>query len=872
MLTSFRRFRNSNNHVWISTLNITVQRSPLGKQCIFVASVADRTDGDLFTIMDENPKSTADQSAMEDGSQVVTCHSISEASFASKFWRAHTDKEWILKGEAGSGDNTADDKSEDDVSGVALKENIRLALPPSSNQNRGRRSKNQRIITHFHEDLKSDDLDGMVVRFEAKAEQSISLVLSPWPSTEPIPGNSAEQGDKEEASAPEIAASEAPSTTGKLYEIVLGANNNTSTTIRRFVSGNRNRNKGKNKNNEHSFVAIPSRVCRGFGSERDNTMTDESNEASTSAWTSYWVCLSNSRLFVGMGKVPGKECFGVLEKEEEQQQQQQESPKDQGKEDGATVDAPSTEGDQEKESNNESKVLPIRYVGIGNKAFQKKDSVVEVKNLVVTNVPPCLDGLLKNIPSLDDLPILCLAPVTSTSSSGMDIDEDAETLELKKYMEDYKAECLVRKKRAEKYGTDYKVQPMKDFLPWTMAKRLQGKHGNNNNVVGGAVTSGFVAGDIDFLDPKEISKREARLARFAASNDKNSNDETNSEVKNEASPLRDGLSIEQAWDKEGMLRPIRRDPPPYLWKESPANSDTLKITKAHDPFSMYDESTKAATWIADKLHISSIDWAAFKQIRNDDLIKHLEAYGPIKYIEWLGDVSCNVCFANKVSASRALVCLSNELPSPPPQAATEITEANAQNEESGVPGLPPTDSASVAPSTKIDLGCMTWRLGKRPIRKISNDRHGRKGTIARYLLRVATTEDVLIERPSSWPEPPGGFAPDRVLGPKSDFAGANNKKANPKNKAKKANPQQQQQQQQRNRRGSNSKRKRGRGENSGKGNNAKKNDKNERRNNNNKQNSNPVDLLNRGLSSSRGGFSVEEMEKERQAKKRQKTS
>lgn len=818
--------------------------------------------------MNENPNSTTEKPVMEEGNEDITCQSISEASFVSKFWRAHTDKEW-LPNSAISSSGKAENKTEDDVSGVALKENIRLAIPPSSNHNRGRRSKNQRSITRFHEDLKSDDLDGMVVTFQAKAEQSISLVLSPWPSTEPIPSSSPEQSNKTEGLPSETPASEAPNPTGKVYEIVLGSNNNTATTIRRFVSGTACRK----KNNSNSFVAIPSRVCRGFGSEQDNTVAEERNDTNNSAWTSYWVCLSKSRLYVGMGKIPGKECFGVLETEEEEGQQQQ-SPAEKEKEADAKVDV-SIEG----EIINNAKAVPIRYFGIGNKAYQKNGLVVEVKNLVVTNVPPCLDGLLKNIPSQDDLPIVCLAPVASASSSGMDVDEDAETLELKKYMEDYKTECLVRKKRAKKYGTDYSVQPMKDFLPWTMAKRLQGKNGSNNNFVGGAMASGFVAGDIDFLDPKEISKREARLARFATSSDKNENNESKNETENDSSPPRDGLPLEQAWDKEDMLRPIRRDPPPYLWKESPANSDTQKIAKAHDPFSMYDESTKAATWIADKLHISSIDWAAFKQIRNDDLIKHLEAYGPIKYIEWLGDVSCNVCFANKASASRALVCLSNELPSPPLQIPPEAIEATTQSEENGIAGLPSLESRVPAPSRSIDLGCMTWRLGKRPIRKVSNDRHGRKGTTARYLLRVATTEDVLIERPSSWPEPPGGFAPDRVLGPKSDFANANKKKANTKNnKGKKANQQhhdqqpQQQQQQQKKRRGSNSKRKRGRGENSGKHNNAKGNDKNERRNNNNSnQKSNPLDLLNRGLSSSRSGFSVEEMDRERQSKKRQKT-
>ena len=828
-------------------------------------------------------KSIADQEpALEDGTKRITYHSVSEGCFVSKFWRAHSDKEWTLNSEINSNSDNTENKSEDDVSAVALKENVCLVLSPYKNNYRGRKSKNNLIkntgaTSHFHEDLKTDDLDGMVVMFQAKAEQSISMVLSPWPSTQPIPISSV---DKVEGSGSDAAAHEVPSSSGKLYEIVLGAKNNTATTIRRSVRVTRNKNDRNKKSKVDTFVAIPSKVCRGFGGDSE----DESNDDSTTSWTSYWVCLSNSRLYVGMGSIPGKECFALLEEEkkDEKRQQQKEPPKEQDKEQNAEADGASIEGDKEKGISGNSFDLPVRYVGIRNNTLfqKKKGSVVMVKNLVVTNVPPCLNGLLKRIPSQDDLPIVCMAPAVLASSSGMDIDEDAETLELKKYMEDYKAECLVRKKRAEKYGTDYKVQPMKDFLPWTMAKRLQGKHGSNsNNLVGAAIGSGFVAGDIDFLDPKEISKRDARLARFAANNNKDETEneiggEANNEGKNEdttnISPSQDGLPIEQAWDKESMLRPIRRDPPPYLWKESPANSDALKITKAHDPFSMYDESTKAATWIADKLHISSIDWAAFKQIRNDDLIRHLEAYGPIKYIEWLGDVSCNVCFANKVSASRALVCLSNELPSPPPppsQAATRTITAPDEKKKDDNEELRTKDSAAAA---IIDLGCMTWRLGKRPIRKVSNDRHGRKGTIARYLLRVATTEDVLIERPNSWPEPPGGFASNRVLGPKSDYTAANNKKG--KSKTKKHNSQQKDQQlQQKHPRGSNSKRKRGRGENSGNQNKSKKNIANERRNNSNKKTSNPQDLLDRGLSSSRGGFSVEDMEKERQAKKRQKT-
>lgn len=36
-------------------------------------------------------------------------------------------------------------------------------------------------------------------------------------------------------------------------------------------------------------------------------------------------------------------------------------------------------------------------------------------------------------------------------------------------------------------------------------------------------------------------------------------------------------------------------------------------------------------------------------------------------------------------------------------------------------------------------------------------------------MRIATSFDVLVERPTEWPRPPPGFTTRRVLGPGSDF-------------------------------------------------------------------------------------------------------
>ena len=54
---------------------------------------------------------------------------------------------------------------------------------------------------------------------------------------------------------------------------------------------------------------------------------------------------------------------------------------------------------------------------------------------------------------------------------------------------------------------------------------------------------------------------------------------------------------------------------------------------------------------------------------------------------------------------------------------------------------------------------------------MSNDRYGKRGTQARVLMRLATSNDVLDDRPTEWPKPPPGFTTKRVLMPWHDFTG-----------------------------------------------------------------------------------------------------
>lgn len=74
---------------------------------------------------------------------------------------------------------------------------------------------------------------------------------------------------------------------------------------------------------------------------------------------------------------------------------------------------------------------------------------------------------------------------------------------------------------------------------------------------------------------------------------------------------------------------------------------------------------------------------------------YFKIYGP-SYVEWLGDLSCNVLFEDKFSAIRAMQAMAQDIPTPPP------AELNKDDEDYN-------------PS---DLGSMGWKLGKKLVRKV----------------------------------------------------------------------------------------------------------------------------------------------------------
>lgn len=418
------------------------------------------------------------------------------------------------------------------------------------------------------------------------------------------------------------------------------------------------------------------------------------------SWTSYWLCHNQGKVCVGVGALVGEQCVAMLD----------DSAKDRG-------DDNTNEPDAAAGANEPAK---LRYVGFGNASIADRQAPapLKVRNIRVAALDNDLQAKLGALSS-DTLELVQLG-----------IDEDEET---KALMLEYQDECRKAKARAAKFGVEYKEPEPDAFLPWSQARKLRANP-----------KQGFVTG-LDLSSEAEKAKQEKRRQRFGAVGMETSTEEGGMDAE-ESEPASAPLPVVQAWDNEAMVRSQRADPPVSLWKNPP--SDTNAEPK--DEFAMEQDEP---TLVGEKVHIFSIDWAAFKQIRTNDIMSYFSIYGP-SYVEWLGDLSCNVLFEDKFSASRALENLSQAIPSPPPAEVTTTPDGDGEPQER--PLLP-------------DMGAMGWRFGTRLLRKVANDRYGRRGTTARLLLRPATSLDILNQRPSSWPKPPPGFTTKRVLGPGSDY-------------------------------------------------------------------------------------------------------
>lgn len=551
---------------------------------------------------------------------------------------------------------------------------------------------------------------------------------------------------------------------GKTYVVHFGAGGNLSTVIRRHVN-----------ESEAVDVTFPSRVCT------DNR------------YQSYWIILQGGKLSCGVGNCPGQRCIGTL--------------------------------DDTLYNQLRSGVDAVRCVGVGNSALGRNSRDLRVRNIRVMPIPSAFGGI-DGIPIAEEKREGGFVNVLMAPSMGMGSDGSASgactgmpgEAEL---LAEYEKECAKAKARAAKFGTEYKQPPPDAFFKWSEARRLRANP-----------ERGFATG-FDVLSPEERAKAQRRKERFAEEDKKrrremgeeveegedaeggnpqddemDAAEEAKAEAEAAAAAAKGPLPVEQAWDNEDLVGEHRLDPPENLYASSEAREDTDEQNRDMEG----DNEADKAVVVPEKIHIFGIDWAAFKQIRSDDIMAYFKMYGP-SYIEWLGELSCNILFEDKYSAARALAALSTELPSPPPETlgadanplppiatappAAGVALDGSSALEIGSTPPPPSDATNedaaavdaalgdsemgggtagevseasdAAVASRSDLGRMGWRLCTFPVRKVANDRFGRRGTRSRVLMRVASSFDVLVERPTEWPRPPPGFSTKRILGPGDDF-------------------------------------------------------------------------------------------------------
>ena len=143
---------------------------------------------------------------------------------------------------------------------------------------------------------------------------------------------------------------------GKTYVVHYGAFGNVSTVLRRRVSSG----------NEAPDIQITSRVC------------DEHS------WIPYWLCLTGGKFYVGVGKIPGQRCIGMM--------------------------------DDTIYNQLRSGLDAVRFVGLGNSALGKSARPLNIRAVVVTTVPDALRSTLENL-VLNSLPMVTIDTATTDEAT-----------------------------------------------------------------------------------------------------------------------------------------------------------------------------------------------------------------------------------------------------------------------------------------------------------------------------------------------------------------------------------------------------------------------------------------------------------------------
>jgi len=430
---------------------------------------------------------------------------------------------------------------------------------------------------------------GLVITLESRARECIAVALSPQPDF----------------------------LMGKTYVVHFGALGNTCTVIRR-------RNSTQNDANAVTFPTPPRSCC------------------SEEKFLSYWILFTHQGyLTVGVGKVPGQYAIGTMD-------------------------------DSVYYTQLRTGMDVIQYVGVGNSAMGRHAQDLQVRNLRIMYIPSLfrqmqtmMERSTKSIQNQyiqtggipitewmngmqeESLNLSLLHPDChhhqETSTSIHEIPEqhrdsvvmDREEEQL--LWAEYQKECIKAKARAKKFNVEYTMPSPNVFFKYSQAKRMKANP-----------QKGFVTG-IDITSPEEQEKAIKRMQRFQQTTTaatthtllssssqlkrKQEEEEENIVEVNESTfqgPSKNNttaktlgnlgeyesdviLPVEQAWDNQNLLQGMRMDLPTYLYPN-------VLLDKMIGGSKVEEEEQEEGKILPEKLHLFAIDWAAFKQIRTDDIL------------------------------------------------------------------------------------------------------------------------------------------------------------------------------------------------------------------------------------------------------------
>ncbi|KAL3669180.1 hypothetical protein V7S43_005564 [Phytophthora oleae] len=382
-----------------------------------------------------------------------------------------------------------------------------------------------------------------------------------------------------------------------------------------------------------------------------------------------------------------------------------------------------------------STVQDSDFVRVTLTAFTSWDSPVSIRGIQVHGV---FEGQTEALAAAN---VAAFPPPRAMVRADPWGKEDLLTPEQK---QQYEAEFVASKRRAERFGAPFAPPDIKKFVDPRDVRKLQRT---------GAIVPGFSTG-IDVTSHEEQSKREQRMKRF---------DTPQFAVEytaETARALEQGMTQEEWAEKQRDQEKLRARAQKFgLSAEedrtqvvptglNPASAKVRRERCDVKPPTVEGQPVVSRT---DALHMYSLD-DKFQQVRTSDVMDYFVGYGPA-YVEWFNDSSCTIVFQDNFTAARALVALSKEVPpqtlkqkkektktedAPASDEDVDMADAEAPAEDSGM-SMEDVEEEVEVPD--VEFNRSQWHLGN-PIGSQTQPRDKKW----RVLLRKATDDDFPPEK------------------------------------------------------------------------------------------------------------------------------